>query len=100
MIRGCHHDSTSCHWFVLAHGQSSCVGSEAPTDRRFFCDEYQSSYGVSGNLHLLHFFLHCSSMRVGIAINWVTRRAMEVHLRLMYSQATVRSYTKDRAVRR
>ena len=38
----------------------------------------------------------------GIAIDWVTQRwrFWHKHLRLMYSQATVRSYTKDRAVLR
>ena len=38
----------------------------------------------------------------GIAIDWVTQRWRFWHkyLRLMYSQATVRSYTKDRAVLR
>ena len=40
--------------------------------------------------------------RGGIAIDWVTQRwrFWQMHLRLMYSQATVRSYTKDRAVLR
>ena len=39
---------------------------------------------------------------VGIAVDWVTQRwrFWRKHLRLMYSQATVRSYTKDRAVLR
>ena len=55
------------HWFVLANGQSSCVGSQAPhgSDRRFLRDESQSSHGVWGNLDLLHFFLHCRGVGVG-----------------------------------
>ena len=71
----------------------------------FLRDESQSSHGVWGNLDLRHFFLHCSGVGLGwggIAIDWVTQRWRFWHkyLRLMYSQATVRSYTKDRAVLR
>ena len=41
-------------------------------------------------------------MEGGIAIDWVTQRSRfwQKHLGLMYSQATVRSYTRDRAVLR
>ena len=48
--------STSGHCCVLANGQSSCEGSQAPhgSDRRFLRDECQSfsSHGVRGNLDL------------------------------------------------
>ena len=83
------------------------MGSHAPhgSDRRFLGDECQSSHGVWGNLDLLHFlpyFRVWGLGRGGIAIDWVTQRwrFWQMHLRLMYSQATVRSYTKDRAVLR
>ena len=78
-------------------------------DGKLFCNviivECQSSHGVWGNLDLLHFFPRFRVWglgRGGIAIDWVTQRwrFWQMHLRLMYSQATVRSYTKDRAVLR
>ena len=55
------------HRFVLANGQSSCVGGQAPhgSDRRFLRDECQSSRGVWSNLDLLHFFRHCRGVGVG-----------------------------------
>ena len=45
-----HYFNFLSHWFVLANGQSSCVGSHAPhgSDRRFLRDESQSSHGVWG----------------------------------------------------
>ena len=59
---------------------------------------------VWGNLDPLHFFPHFRVWglgRGGIADGVTQRwRFWQEHLRLMYSQATVRSYTKDRAVLR
>ena len=105
---GCHHcfNFRSIAW-VLANGQSSCEGCYAPhgSDRRFLRDECQVSHGVWGNLDLLRVFpcfRVCVTWRGGIAIDWVTQRSRfwQKHLGLMYSQATVRSYTRDRAVLR
>ena len=58
---------------------------------------------VSGDLlPVFPCFRVCVTWKGGIAIDWVSQRSRfwQKHLGLMYSQATVRSYTKDRAVLR
>ena len=97
--------STSGLCCVLANGQSSCVGSQAPhgSDRRFLRDECQfsSSHGVRGNLDL-HLSLPFPSGLgviggVGSLSTGSPSGRGSGYLGLMYSQAPVRSYTKDRA---
>ena len=97
--------STSGLCCVLANGQSSCEGSQAPhgSDRRFLRDECQSSssHGVRGNLDL-HLSLPIPSGLgviggVGSLSTWSPSGRGSGYLGLMYSQAPVRSYTKDRA---
>ena len=68
-------------------------------------DESQSSHGVWGNLDRITSSYTAVVWELGwggIAIDWVTLRWRFWHkyLPLMYSQATVRSYTKDGAVLR
>ena len=97
--------STSGLCCVLANGQSSCAGSQAPhgSDRRFLRDECQSSssHGVRGNLDL-HLSLPIPSGLgviggVGSLSTGSPSGRGSGYLGLMYSQAPVRSYTKDRA---
>ena len=97
--------STSGLCCVLANGQSSCEGSQAPhgSDRRFLRDECQSSssHGVRGNLDL-HLSLPFPSGLgviggVGSLSTGSPSGRGSGYLGLMYSQAPVRSYTKDRA---
>ena len=97
--------STSGLCCVLANGQSSCEGSQAPhgSDRRFLRDECQSfsSHGVRGNLDL-HLSLPIPSGLgviggVGSLSTGSPSGRGSGYLGLMYSQAPVRSYTKDRA---
>ena len=97
--------STSGLCCVLANGQSSCEGSQAPhgSDRRFLRDECQSfsSHGVWGNLDL-HLSLPIPLGLgviggVGSLSTGSPSGRGSGYLGLMYSQAPVRSYTKDRA---
>ena len=93
--------STSGLCCVLADGQSSCKGSQAPhgSDRRFLRDECQSfsSHGVRGNLNL-HLSLSIPSGLgviggVGSLSTGSPSGRGSGYLGLMYSQAPVRSHT-------
>ena len=80
-------------------------GSQAPhgSDRRFLRDESQSScsHGVRGNLDLHRFLSIPSGLGeiggVGSLSTGSPSGRGSGYLGLMYSQAPVRSYTKDRA---
>ena len=97
--------STSGLCCVLANGQSSCEGSQAPhgSDRRFLRDECQfsSSHGVRGNLDLHLSLPFPSGLEVIGGVGSLSTGSPSGrgsgYLGLMYSQAPVRSYTKDRA---
>ena len=97
-------ESTSGLCCVLANGQSSCEGSQAPhgSDRRFLRDEGQSfsSHGVRGNLDL-HLSLSIPSGLgviggVGSLSTGSPSGRGSGYLGLMYSQAPVRSHTTPR----